>query len=180
MVSPFEIAVLRLRDLGFFQFFLPFLLTMAIFYGALRKSQVFGDPDRNVAVNGIISFAAAFWVWSIPILLGIDIQTQLANFFLQSMLSFITIIVGLLIAGTFFPPDLPKHLSDKLGSREAGIVLIAALLLGAGLVVSSGLWNVFFPPGFGQVISDDVILTVVVIIALLVAVVAIVGIGGQK
>ena len=92
-------------------FLLPFTLTSAIFYGALRKSQIFGEPEKNVAVNGVVSLVASMMVWAAPIILGIDIQTSLATFFVQGLFATLVIMVGLVIVGMFAPPDLSKTLS---------------------------------------------------------------------
>ncbi|MDI6807290.1 MAG: hypothetical protein QMD14_05845, partial [Candidatus Aenigmarchaeota archaeon] len=62
MVSPFEAVVQRLWDLGFFTYILPYILTVAIFYGLLRKSQIFGAPEKNVAVNASVALVASLFV----------------------------------------------------------------------------------------------------------------------
>ena len=98
MASPFEDVILRLADLGFFKFLLPFLLTAAIFYGLLRKSQVFGKPEENVAVNAIVALVAGFMVWAYPIIAGVDIETQFSTFIFQSTLAMFAIIIGVMFA----------------------------------------------------------------------------------
>lgn len=190
MASPFETVILRLSDLGFFKFLLPFLLTAAIFYGLLRKSKVFGPPEENIAVNAIVALVAGFMVWAYPIIAGVDVQAQFSKFIFQSTVAMFTIIVGLLIAGMFFPSDLPKTIGDIVKSgRGLAIIIIASILIVAGILVSSGLSNLVIPPGlltgggigFGGV-DQTTLLSAIVILAMGAAVMGIVwgGPGGGK
>jgi hypothetical protein len=175
MTTPFETAVRSLKDLGFFQFLLPFLLSAAIFYGLLRKTQLFGPAEKNVAVNATIAIVASFFVWSMPILLGINIETQLAAFFVQGMGVTLVLMLSLLIGGMFLPPDLPKVINEKFKSGAfVGIVILGGIILGIILLVSSGLFNVFAPSGFSFRWGDDTTTTIGVVILLIAAVVAII------
>ena len=61
MTTPLEIVLINLEKMGFFAF-LPFILTAAIFYGLLRRSKLFGEPEKNIVVNAVISLVAAFMV----------------------------------------------------------------------------------------------------------------------
>lgn len=188
MVSPIETVILRLGDLGFFKFVLPFLLTAAIFYGLLRKSKVFGDPHENIAVNAIVALTAGFMVWAYPVLAGVDIQTQFSTFIFQATLAMFAIIIGLLIAGMFFPEDISKKIGDVVkGGKGVGVVILGALLIIGGIVFSSGLGNLFIPGGslgglninFGG-IDQTTVLSAIVIIAMAGAVIGIAGGGGGK
>lgn len=192
MASPFETVILRLGDLGFFQFVLPFLLTAAIFYGLLRKSKVFGEPQENVAVNAIVALVAGFMVWAYPILAGVDIQTQFSTFIFQATLAMFAIMVGVLIAGMFLPADLPAKVGEAVkGGKGVGIIIIGGILIVGGLVFSSGLGKIFIPAGlFGGPggfigfagVDSTTILSAIVILAMAVVVFAIAwgGPGGKK
>lgn len=189
MASPFENVILRLGELGFFKFVLPFLLTAAIFYGLLRKSQVFGKPEDNVAVNAIVALIAGFMVWAYPILAGVDIEAQFSTFIFQSTLAMFAIIMGLLIAGMFFPQDLPAKIDEIVkGGKGLGIVIVAALLIIFGIVFSSGIGSLLLPSGFGvggigfAGVDQTTILSAIVIVAMAGAVLGIVwgGGGGKK
>lgn len=172
MPTFFEIAILKLQGLGFFQFLLPFMLTAAIIYGGLRRAQLFGDPDKNIAVNAIVSFVISLFVWAAPIILGIDIETKLSSFFIQGFSVSLIVLIALVLAGMFFPPDLAKNLSDKFkGPAFWGIIIVTALIAGGVILVSSGLATVLFPRGIGINISSDMVVTVISVIAL-VAIVA--------
>ncbi len=178
MATPFEMVVLKMKELGFFQFLFPYMLSSAIFYGLLRKSQVFGDPDKNVSVNAVVALVASFMVWAYPILTGTDISVQLSAFFVQGMSATLIIMMGVMVAGMFFPPDLPKILNEKF--KTGGFwsaVLVVGIIGGLVILVTSGLTTVFFPKG-GPSVSEDTLLTVGVVIILIISTVAIVALGG--
>ncbi|HLC39702.1 MAG TPA: hypothetical protein VJJ76_02365 [archaeon] len=179
MASPFEAVILRLADLGFFQFLLPFTLTSAIFYGALRKSQIFGEPEKNVAVNGVVSLVASMMVWAAPIILGIDIQTSLATFFVQGLFATLVIMVGLVIVGMFAPPDLSKTLAEKLGNKYLGIALVIGLVIGLGLFLTSGLVNFLIPGGISGNVEIDQDTMILAVFAILMVVVILFIVGGS-
>jgi len=176
--SFFEIAILKLQGLGFFTFLLPFILTAAIIYGGLRRAQLFGEPERNVAVNAIVAFVISLFVWAAPIILGIDIEAKLSSFFIQGFSVSLIVLIALVLAGMFFPPDLAKNLSDKFkGPAFWGVVIIVALIVGGIILVSSGLATVLFPKGIGVKVSSDVFISIAVIAALVVTIAVIVRVA---
>lgn len=198
MVSAMETAILKLQSLGFFTFILPFLLVSAIFYGLLRKSQVFGKPEENVVVNAIVALVAGFMVWAYPVIgaaaSGVNIETLLADFFFKASIATLTVMLGLLIAGMFLPSDLPSKIAATIGSKGRGVgaIVIGSLLVVVVAAASSGVLNVFLPNGFafsgfnfggGIAIDQTTLLSMVMIIAMAGAVMGIVwgsGKGGVK
>jgi hypothetical protein len=167
MVSPFEIVILKLKELGAFQFLFPFILTSAIFYGLLRKSELFGPPEKNVTVNGVVSLVAAFMVWAYPILTGVNVETQLSTFMFNGVIAILIVMFGLMMVGMFFPPDLPAKLGEKIGGRATGGILIFGIIIGIAVFLSSGLIKTFLPAGFGiETISTDTLLAIAVLIIL--------------
>ena len=174
MPTFFETAILKLQSLGFFTFLLPFILTAAVIYGGLRRAQLFGEPERNVAVNAIVAFVISLFVWAAPIILGIDIETKLSSFFIQGFSVSLIVLIALVLAGMFFPPDLAKSLGDKIKAPYFwGGIIIVALIVGGVIMVSSGLATVLFPKGIGVNVSSDMVVTVISVIALL-AIVAVI------
>lgn len=187
--SPFALAIQKLQALGAFEFVFPFLLTSAIFYGLLRRSKIFGEPEHNIAINGVVALIAGFMVWAYPILTGVDPSRLLSEFLFQSMVALLIIIVGLLMAGMFLPEDLSKQIGEKIGGRGRAIILIAGLMIGLGVFLASGLSQVFFPQGLGGggsisfgTIDDTTLLTIVVLIVMAIGMLAITGVGqgGKK
>ena len=167
MQSPFEIVVLRLRELGAYQFLFPFLITLAIFYGLLRKSQLFGPPEKNVAINALVATIAAFMVWSYPLLTGVNIEKELSAFMFQSSVASLVVIVGLMIASLFSPPDLSKIVGEKLGTKLIAVVGIAVLFGGVAILFTSGLSKIFFPSGTEFKISEDFMTSILMLVILI-------------
>jgi hypothetical protein len=178
MANPFDFVILRLNSLGFFQLLL-FVLTSAVFYGLLRKSKLFGEADKNIVVNGVVSLVAAFMVWSAPTILGIDIQTATTTFFVQGVSASLVVMLALMITGMFAPEGLGKVLQENLKGRFLTAVLIVGLIVGIGIFFASGLSNLFFPStAFGEGLSTDTITIIVIGVLMIVSVLVIVGIGG--
>lgn len=148
MVNVFETVILKMRDAGMYQFLFPFFLSMAFFYGLLRKSKLFGDPRDMVSLNAVVAIVASFMVWSAPVILGIDIEQNMAAFFVHAMTAALVLVVGLLITSLFFPPDLADQLSKTLNmSKWGSAFLIFGILIAGTLLITSGLVNVFLPEG---------------------------------
>ncbi|MEM5815582.1 MAG: hypothetical protein QXL14_00840 [Candidatus Aenigmatarchaeota archaeon] len=137
MVTPLENVIIRLNQLGFFAF-LPFLLTAAMIYGLLRRSRIFGDPEKNTAINATIAIVSAFMVWAYPILSGTsveDYQRVYSEFFYRGTMASLFLIFGIVLVAVFseslgFKLELSKH--NKLIS---GIIIGIFVFL--GLVLSS-------------------------------------------
>jgi hypothetical protein len=178
MANPFDFVIQRLNQLGFFQLLL-FMLTSAVFYGLLRKSKLFGEPDKNIIVNGVVALVAAFMVWSAPTLLGIDIVTATTTFFVQGISATIVVMIALMITGMFAPEGLGKVLQENLKGKFLAAVLVVGIIVGIGIFFASGISNLFFPASvFGSGLSTDTITIIVIGILMVISVLVIVGIGG--
>lgn len=182
MSSVFEIAILKLQALGFFQFLLPFILTSAIIYGGLRRAQLFGDADKTVAVNAVIALVVSLFVWAAPIILGINVEAKLSTFFIQGFSVSLVVLFGLIFASMFFEPDIAKRLSEKMKSSYFwGAVIVVALITGIVILVSSGLATILFPKGIGVKLSSNVIVTSIVAVAMVAVVFLVIrSAGGSK
>jgi hypothetical protein len=188
VANAFETVILKMRDLGMFQFLLPFMLTTTIFYGLLRKSKIFGEEFRAITVNAVVSLVAAFMVWSAPIILGVNIETSLASFFLQGTSATLIVLVGLLMASMFFPPDLATELQKLDAVKKHGVaILVMSILALLAITVSSGLVNVFLPQGFrfgeggtATFWTDETISSIAMIVLLLGTVFILVWGGGKS
>lgn len=172
MPTPFEVALTKMWELGFFQFILPFMLGTAVIYGLLRKSQIFGKPEENITVNGIIALAFGLFIAAYPIIVGVDVEKQFAMFFFQSLVSIVIVMAGLMVAGMFFPPDLPKVLGEKMKGGGLIVFIVLGLFIGGAVVFSSGIITIFFP-NFGAMglnVSNDTLLTIGIIILFMVTI----------
>jgi hypothetical protein len=182
MASPFEIVVTNLQKIGAYQFLFPWMIASAVFFGLLRRSQVFGKPEENTAVNAVVATVAAFMVMAYPILQGVNIEKQLTTFFFNSLVSILVVIVGLIIAGMVFPSGLGEELSKKFKGGTLVAFLVFGILIAVGVLTSSGLTNVFFPKDVGAPggISSDVFLTIGVLAVMVISVGLIAFVGGRE
>jgi hypothetical protein len=180
MATPLEILLINLNNMGFFAF-LPFLLTAAIFYGLLRRSKLFGEPERNVVVNATVALVAAFLVWAYPIISGISIeeyQLFFSTFFLKGTVATIVVVIGLVIAGMFFPKGLGEILEERLKGRFGIGIVVLSLLIGVGVLIASGT-SIFF--GFSiEGISTDLILSIVFLIVFISIIGFVIWITGRE
>jgi uncharacterized membrane protein YjfL (UPF0719 family) len=180
LIDPFSSVILRLKGLGFFNFLLPFMISSAVFYGLLRKSQIFGPAERNVAVNATVAMGIAFFIWAFPILQGINIEEQLSAFFAQSLVAMLVLMVGVMITGMLLPQNLPELLGEKFKAGGAwSLLFVGGILVGIALLVTSGLTGIFFPAGMVSSIPEDVINIVAVMAFLLITVIIFVGWVGK-
>ncbi|OGI15973.1 hypothetical protein A3K63_01315 [Candidatus Micrarchaeota archaeon RBG_16_49_10] len=179
MVDIFAQVIFALEELGFFNFFLPFLLTSAIFYGLLRKSRVFGEEQKNIAVNAVVALVAALMVWGYPIIAGFDIQSELSRFFTHAMFVTITLLVGLLLTSMILPADLPKQIQSLLKGSTAGAILIVGVIVAVVLFITSGFLKLIFGPLIVN-LSPNVLYTIGGILLLFLPLLFIFGGGGSE
>jgi hypothetical protein len=169
MPDLFVDVIKKLQDIGAFNFLFPYILTSAIFYGLLRKSQIFGEPEKNVAVNGIVAIVAALMVLAYPILSGVSIEGLLPPFFAQALVVTLVFMVALMIMGMFLPPDLPNVLSQGLlQGNKSGAVLLVGIFFGFLVLFLSGLGNVLLGPQVLTAIPEDMTTIIVIILLIIV------------
>jgi apolipoprotein N-acyltransferase len=81
-----------LKNFGFFDLYLPFVLTFAIFYGLLQKVKLFGETPQAERINVIIAFIASFYILIFsPV--GITLADFFATFFGGAAVILVTILV---------------------------------------------------------------------------------------
>lgn len=166
MPDIFRPIILRLQEIGAFNFLFPFLLTSAIIYGLLRKSKVFGDPEKNVAVNSVIALVAAFMVWAFPIMQGIDVEAQLSTFFAQGLFVSLSLMFALMFF-SMVAPDPSAALGKFVQNREVAVIVVA-IIVGIFIFLTSGLFNLIIPKETLAGIPSDILLGLgVILIALL-------------
>jgi hypothetical protein len=130
------------REYGVFEFFLPFLLMFAIFYGLLRKAKLFGDEnDKQVKkINLIVAGVAALFVM-VYTPTGISLTAFFANFFTQTMVVLSSILSFALILYMLVPTDALQGLLSS--PRYAGILALAAVFIVLLVFVAAGGLKIF-------------------------------------
>lgn len=111
-----------LESVGFYNIVLPFVLSFVIFYGILRKIEVFGD--KNNEISAVIAGVFAFFVVNY-----VPVSQSLSVFFsnLVGAWSVVLVVIVLMMTGAGLlgvkPENLPGH------GYFAWIAALAALLL---------------------------------------------------
>lgn len=112
----FATFVQDLQDMGFYDYFLPFILIFAITYALLEASHILGEKK---GVNIVISMAVGF------ILIAQQPVVQTINLFLQkSSLIIIVILVALLVVFLISGKSL---LQSKLLGISVVLVILALI-----------------------------------------------------
>jgi len=168
MSDLFTPIIQQLDRLGFFNFFFPWLIAVAVMYAILKKSKILGE---SVIINGIVSLAVAFLILGFPVLSGISWGSAWSTFFAQSMIFILIFAIGFIMASLFYP-DLPKMLIEQFTRRTTLWVMLG---LGIALFITSGLVGTLWfgttkppEPGAPTVPSDVItILTGVILLVVI-------------
>ena len=104
MASPLEIAINFLRDFGFFDVVLPFLLVFTIVFAILEKTMILGSennkPKKNL--NSMVAFAMALFVIAASNVVSILQQSlPLVTLVLIVILSFMLLMGSFMGSGEF-------------------------------------------------------------------------------
>jgi len=173
MADIFRPIAEKLIDLGILGFLLPWMITAAIFYALLKKSNLFD----SMLINAILSLAVSFFLWGF--LVGgtaVDIGAPLATFVAQGSVLIIIIIFGLIASSSFYP-DLNKTLEETFKTRSAMYIMIAVFCL---LFFTSGLYRVFIPEGTFTGPRSDVYTLIVILAVLIIGLFILVGVQSTK
>ena len=128
---------------GVFEFYLPFVLMFAIFYGLLAKSKIFGDESKERRVrniNVVISIVAALFVMVSPV--GVSLTTFFGTFFTQTMVVLTTMLSFLLIMYMVIPHgSVDDMLKEPM--KYAKFLIPFAVLAALALFFASGAPEIF-------------------------------------
>lgn len=135
MVSPFEIITQKIAELGVFDFLLPFLITAAVFYGLLRKSNLF-----STAINATLSLSISLFIWGYLITAGsVALGAPLSKFFTQTTVV-ILLFLFTIVASAMFYPDFNTALKKAFPEGQFVWVMFGILII--IFFVTSGLGSV--------------------------------------
>lgn len=153
-MATFDTVFSTLRQLGFFDFLLPWLFTFAVVYGALYKANLFGDVNKRIAAA--IALVIAFFVTGFA-------GQALSNFFITIFGGASMIFAGILVIVIFIA--LVGYKPEDLGKTGSLVVLVIVGILLWLLSVGAARGVGFLP-----VLSPDLIAFVMVIVVIVVAV----------
>lgn len=134
MASPLANALQFLKDFGFFDVVLPFLLIFTIVFGILEKTKVFGTEDGKPSgkpqqrINAMVAFVIALFFVAIPSLVA-SIQVSLP----QIAMLLIVIIVFLMLIASLASGDKPFSLFN-LESGKTFWIAIMYILIFTGVI----------------------------------------------
>lgn len=125
---------------GIFEFFLPFILMFAIFYGLLAKTKVFGDGKPARTINLVISLAAAAYIMIFNPA-GVTISSFLASFFGETMIVVLALLAFLMVFYLMMNILKPEATWDW--TKWGWAILLIVVVLIAGIFISSGGTSIF-------------------------------------
>lgn len=161
-IFAFEDVLVKLEELGFFEFILPWLLMFAIVFGILSWTNIFGG-DRKI--HAIIAIVLAFLSIRWPIY-----RDFLAIVSPKLGVGLTIILVLVLLMGLFVPEGAQAIL---------GWIMIAVGVV-IGLVIFAQAYSDLQGFGYGGYVNNDLIGWVIIIALLIGIIVAVVTAGAPK
>ena len=164
-MNAIELFIKELEEIGFFPYIIILLLVTPIVYGLLRRSKIFGEPKEAISINASISIAIALSVMASPILLGINIQTQLLKFFLFVVI-LLLILLLLIFSLSFIAPEgnISKLFEEKVGKLKVmWIMVILVLIITFSILTASGIFSFI---NFSQIKtpSEDILSIIILVL----------------
>ena len=154
------------KELGIFQFYLPFIIMFAILYGLLRRAKIFGEQKN---IDMIIALASSLFVM-IFTPAGITLTEFFANFFGGTLIVFVTILTFLLITFMIAVP-LGGGKAPDFGKAAVAAVIVGVILAVGVFIVSGGLaifpgvnLPILVPITFPGISAADLAIIIVVIL----------------
>lgn len=149
----------NLTNMGFYDFILPWLLFLAVFYGLLQGKKTISEDS---SVNGVIAIVSAFLVAYIA--RGM-LYTRIFGTMGVVFAGFLMIVIFLALFG--IKPE------ELLGSNKTALAIILGII-GLAIFLSAGGLDVF-----GTSIDSETS-TMVVVLILMFGAIAFIGGGGKK
>lgn len=173
MTDLFRPIAEKLVELGILGFLLPWMITAAIFWGLLKKSNLFD----SVIINAILALSVSFFLWGYLIgATAIELGAPLATFMAQASILILVMVFGLVAASMFYP-DLNKTLGETFKTRSAMYIMIALFF---GLFFTSGLYKIIIPTEIFTGPQGNVYTLILVLAILIGGLFIIIGIQSSK
>ncbi|MBW6462459.1 MAG: phosphoethanolamine transferase CptA [DPANN group archaeon] len=148
MTFYFSTLLGNLNEVGFYDFFLPFVLFTTLTYALFRKIKLF---DEGVALDAMFAMSIGFFI----------INYSTLGIYLSHLFSvagvFIALLVAIVLITATLGVDLPTYMSEQQGTAIALVVLIAVFVL-----LESDIGNFL-----GNI--DGIIIKVIILITVLIA-----------
>lgn len=145
-MAGFEDLITTGKDLGLFDFYLPFVLSWAIIYGILRKAKIFGDEKPGRTTDLIVSVVLSLFIISYtPV--GVTLATFFGTMFTGTIMIVVTLLgtmMVLYVLGSLIGVDIGKAPSAK---KWSALLILVAIIIAAGAFVTSGGMSFFEAAG---------------------------------
>lgn len=129
----FQDVVSTLKEIGVFEFYLPFIIVFAVFFGLLTRTKLFGE-QRGIAVVVALTAAGFIMVYTPA---GITFSQFLAQFFGGAVAVILTFIV-LIVLVSMIGGILPDMCNDIFKGNVLWLLLAFVALIVVGVFISSG------------------------------------------
>lgn len=168
MVTPLETAINFLKDFGFFDIVLPFLLVFTIVFAILEKTAVFGydDEEKKIPkknVNAMVAFVIGFMV--VAATQVVDVIKQALP---QVVIILILLVAFLMLVGSLLQPgglDMAKHKGWKGFFMVVILIALVLIFLNAlGWLDQAWTW---VSGNWGGPVFGTIIIFLVIILAVL-------------
>jgi len=125
MAAPLVEAMDFLKEFGFFDIVLPFLLIFAITFAVLEKTEIFGKDKKNI--NSMIAFVMGLLFVAVPKVVSV-VQESLPNIgvMLVVLMSFMMLI------GFFVSHEEGKHFFQE--NTPLKVIFVLAVLIGTTII----------------------------------------------
>ncbi|MBW6462458.1 MAG: hypothetical protein K0B07_05435 [DPANN group archaeon] len=167
-----EVLIGNMNTIGFYDFFLPFILFVAIIFGLLQKNKVFGETDTK-GIDGVVAMSVSFFVINYT-----AIGLYFSTLFAIGATIIGAILVGVIILG-MVGIDIGGLLDEENNKKmrlpivaATGVVVIILFLFASGLYEKL---SDFIPP-----IGEDTIVTIVAVLFFIVVFMMITGTGKKN
>lgn len=141
MVTPLSRGLEFLKDLGFYDIILPFLLIFTLVFGVLEKTKVFGTTDNKpkTNINAMISFVIALFFVATPRLV------EAVQISLPQISVLLVVLMCLLMLIGFIMSESDKGFNFEKHGFLKGF-LIFSLVVGVMLIFLNavGWWDEFW------------------------------------
>ena len=129
-------VIVRAQEFGIFEFYLPFIIMLAITFGILQKAKIFGDPAasrsaRNINVILAVSISLFVMVYTPA---GITLSQFLAALFGQTLVVILSML-SILMMVFFVLPILGVKMELKRGVKVLVLIIVA---IGIAIFISTG------------------------------------------
>lgn len=140
----FSAVIENLKNIGFYDVFLPFILVYVVVLGVLEKSEIFskgGNDKQSRSINMVIAF-----VFGLFVVASIQTVKYIQSLITNIVIFIIFILVVLILMGFIFGKDYFEHLfKDGDGKVKKGIVwtvagVVLAIAVGV-LFMVLGVWD---------------------------------------